>query len=146
MIKGRMRRFLGAVAATTSVEFAILGVPFLGLVLGVIEFGRASWTLEALQESAQQGARCVAVQSSSCYSSGSYSASATETYVASVAKGWGVTVPTADITPTKSTTCAGISGFSQVQISYTYATIAGSFIPSLRSEPMTVTSCFPSNS
>lgn len=145
-MKRRKRNFWRAVAATTSIEFAVLAVPFMSLVFGIIEFGRASWTLEALQESAQQGARCIGVQSSSCYSGGSYSASATETYVANVASGWGVSVPTADITPTKSTTCAGVTGFAQVQISYTYATIAGKLIPSLKNQSMTVTSCFPSNS
>ena len=69
-MKRQRRRFWRAIAATTSIEFAILAVPFLGLVMGIVEFGRACWTLEALQESVQQGARCVAVQSTSCYSGG----------------------------------------------------------------------------
>ena len=136
-------RFWRSVAGAASIEFAILSVPFFALTLGVVEFGRACWTLEALQESAQQGARCVAVQSSSCYSGGSYSSSTTQTYVRNVASGWGISLPTADITPTQSTTCAGVTGFAQVQISYTYSTIVGALIPSLRSEPMSVTSCFP---
>ena len=143
MIVELARRFRRSIAATASIEFAILSVPFFVLTFGVVEFGRACWTLEALQESATQGARCVAVQSSSCYSGGAYSSSTTQTYVQNVASGWGVSVPSADITPTQSTTCGGVSGFAQVQISYTYTTVVGAFIPQLRSEPMTVTSCFP---
>ena len=143
MIGKSTRHFWRSVAGAASIEFAILSVPFFALTLGVVEFGRACWTLEALQESAQQGARCVAVQSSSCYSGGAYSSSTTQTYVRNVASGWGISVPTADITPTQSTTCAGVAGFAQVQISYTYSTIVGALIPSLRSEPMTVNSCFP---
>jgi Flp pilus assembly protein TadG len=141
-----VRRFWRSTAATASIEFAFLSIPFFALCLGVVEFGRACWTLEALQESAAQGARCVAVQSSSCYSGGSYSASTTESYIQNVASGWGIAVPTADITPTQSTTCAGVSGFAQIQISYTYSTVVGALIPSLKNEPMTVTSCFPNDS
>ena len=133
-------------AGTAAIEFAVLSVPFLGLCMAVVEFGRACWTMEALQESAAQGARCVGVQSSPCYSGGSYSATSTTTYVQNVASGWGVSVPSADITPTQSTTCGGVSGFAQVQVSYTYSTVVGALIPSLQNFPINVTSCFPDNS
>ena len=138
--------FLGAVCGTASIEFAILAIPFLGLSIGVFEFGRAFWTQEALQESVTQGARCIGIQQSPCYTAGVYSASATTAYVQGVAGGWGITVPAADITPTQSTTCGGVAGFAQIQISYTFNSVAGSLIPSLRSVPLTAISCFPSNS
>ena len=112
------RKFWHAAAGTAAIEFAFLSVPFSGLCLGIFEFGRACWTMEALQESAAQGARCVGVKSSSCYSGGAYSASATTTYIQTVANGWGISVPSRNITPTQTTTCGSVSGFAQVQISY----------------------------
>ncbi|HLY04456.1 MAG TPA: TadE family protein [Rhizomicrobium sp.] len=130
---------------TAAIEFAMLAVPFLALALGVVEFGRACWTLEALQESAVQGARCIGVHETGCYSSGSYSSTGTQSYVRTVANGWGINLPTADITPTQSTTCGTVAGFSQVQISYTFGTVVGLLIPSLRNETFNVASCFPLN-
>jgi hypothetical protein len=122
-----------------------LAVPFMALVLAVFEFGRACWTLEALQESAVQGARCIGVHQSGCYASGSYSASGTTSYVQSVTRGWGIAVPVADITPTQSTTCGTVAGFAQIQISYNFSTVAGLLIPSLRNRTLAVSSCFPNN-
>lgn len=138
-------RFGRAIAATASIEFALLAIPFLGLSFGIYEFGRASWILLAIQESAAQGARCIGVQQSGCYASGSYSSSGTVSYVQSVASGWAVTLPAADITPTQSTTCGTVSGFAQVQISYQFVTVASRLIPSLANQTLSVSSCFPNN-
>jgi Flp pilus assembly protein TadG len=137
--------FLRAVSATASIEFAILAIPFFGLSVGVFEFGRFCWTQEALQESVTQAARCIGVHQTSCYSGGVYSASGTQTYVQQVASGWGIGVPTADITPTQSTSCGGVAGFAQVQIAYNFSTVAGALIPSLANVAMTANSCFPDN-
>ncbi|HEY3777449.1 MAG TPA: TadE/TadG family type IV pilus assembly protein [Rhizomicrobium sp.] len=139
------RAFWRAAAGTAAIEFAFLAVPFMALAFAVFEFGRACWTLEALQESAVQGARCIGVQSSSCYSSDSYSASATTRYVQGVAGGWGITVPTANIVPVQSTTCGTVAGFAQVQITYTFSTVVGQLIPALTNRMLTATSCFPDN-
>lgn len=145
MMEQRTIGFWRAARGTAAIEFAMLAVPFLGLALGIYEFGRACWTLEALQESAAQGARCIGVHQSGCYSSGTYSSSGTVTYVQNVATGWGITVPSADITPTQSTTCGSVAGFSQVQISYTFNTVVGTLIPSLSNHTLSVASCFPDN-
>ncbi|HWY17017.1 MAG TPA: TadE family protein [Rhizomicrobium sp.] len=145
MISRTISGFLRAVSATASIEFAILAIPFFGLSIGVFEFGRACWTQEALQESATQAARCIGVHQGACYSGGVYSASATQTYVQQVASGWGIGVPTADITPTQSTSCGGVAGFAQVQIAYNFSTVAGALIPSLANVAMTANSCFPDN-
>jgi Flp pilus assembly protein TadG len=123
----------------------MLSVPFFALSLGIYEFGRACWTLEALQEATTQGARCIGVHQAGCYGSGAYSASGTVTYVQNVATGWGISVPGADITPTLSTTCGSVAGFAQIQIAYNYTTVVAGLIPSLGNEQMTVSSCFPNN-
>lgn len=145
MIGKTARRFWCAAAGTAAIEFAFLAVPFLGLSLAMYEFGRACWTMEALQESAAQGARCVGVHETGCYSGGSYSSTGTITYVQNVAQGWGISVPTADITPTQSTTCGTVAGFSQIQISYTYSTVVGLLLRPLQNFPISVSACFPSN-
>jgi Flp pilus assembly protein TadG len=142
---GRKIGLWRATRGTAAIEFAMLAVPFLGLALGVYEFGRACWTLEALQESAAQGARCIGVHQVGCYASGAYSASGTVTYVQNVAAGWGISVPSANITPTQSSVCGTVAGFSQIQISYTFSTVVGTLIPSLASQTFNVASCFPDN-
>ena len=136
--------FWRATRGTTAIEFAMLAVPFLGVCVGIFEFGRACWTLEALQESAAQGARCIGVHQSGCYSGGSYSADGTVSYVRSVALGWGITVPTANVTPTQSTTCGTVAGFAQIQISYPFTTVVGPLFPALN-QTLNVASCFPLN-
>jgi Flp pilus assembly protein TadG len=142
---GPLRAFRHANGGTAAIEFAFLALPFLTLAFAIFEFGRACWTLEALQESATQGARCIGVQSSSCYSGGSYSSSATTTYVQGVAGGWGISVPSADIVPTQSTSCGTVAGFAQVQITYTFKTVVAKLIPALANQTLTATSCFPDN-
>jgi Flp pilus assembly protein TadG len=141
----RAAAFGRAIAGTAAIEFAMLAIPFLGLGLAVFEFGRACWTLEAMQESAVQGARCIGVQQSGCYSSGSYSSSGTISYVRAVASGWAVTLPSGDITPTQSTTCGNVAGFAQIQISHHFSTVVSRLIPSLGSYTLSVSSCFPNN-
>jgi hypothetical protein len=138
-------RLWSATNGTAAVEFAILAVPFLAMAFGVYEFGRACWTMEALQESAVQGARCIGVHQSGCYVSGGFSATGTVTYVQNVASGWGISIPSADITPTQSTSCGTVPSFSQVQISYNFSTVVGQLIPSLQNQTMNVASCFPLN-
>jgi len=145
MSAGRRKGFWRAVQGTAAIEFAMLAVPFLALGLGIYEFGRACWDLEALQESAAQGARCIGVHQSSCYTSGAFDSSATVTYVQNVANGWGLSVPSADITPTQSTTCGTVAGFAQIQISYSFSTVVGNLIPALNNQTLNVSSCFPLN-
>lgn len=139
--------FTRSKSATAAIEFAFLAPALLLLAFGIYEFGRWAWTLEALQESAATGARCVGIGQSSCEASGSYNASSTATYVQGVAAGWGLTVPTADVTSTNSTTCGGVTGFAQVQITYVFFTAVPKFIPVGSSgATLTVQSCYPNNS
>ena len=137
--------FWRAAAGTAAIEFAFLALPFLALSLGIYEFGRACWTLEAIQEASTQGARCIGVHQSACYASGIYSASNTTTYVRNVASGWGISLPAADVTPTLSTSCGGVAGFAQIQVVYNFQTMVSGLIPALNGQQLTATSCFPDN-
>jgi len=133
-------------AGTAAIEFAVVAPALLMVSFGIYEFGRWAWTLEALQESASSGARCVAIGEGACASGGAYSASNTVTYVQKVAAGWGLAVPAADITSTNSTSCGGVSGFSQVGISYVFSTVVPKFIPvGTGGATLSLSSCFPNN-
>jgi Flp pilus assembly protein TadG len=140
----RSWRFLAAIAGSTAIEFGALAPILMMTSFGIYEFGRWSWTTEALQEAASRGARCAAIGQAACESSGSFSSSSTATYVQNVAAGWGVTVPTANITTNNSTTCGSVSGFTQVQIKYVFNSVVSKIIPSgATGTTLTLTSCYP---
>lgn len=138
----RIQRLGGDRGAAAAVEFALIIVPFTLVMFGVIEFGRLLWTLNALQETAIAGARCIGVLNTSCASSGAYSSTSAASFVKSTASQWGITLTTADIATTNSTTCAGVGDFSQVTITYTFATVVPE-IAQLSSKPLSVNACFP---
>jgi hypothetical protein len=65
-IRRSLRHLIVERGGSTMVEFAFVGLLFIGLILGVIEVGRVLWTLNALHYGAQQAARCAAVNSTLC--------------------------------------------------------------------------------
>jgi Flp pilus assembly protein TadG len=136
--------FVAAVAGTTAIEFGALAPVLMMTSFGIYEFGRWSWTLEALQEAASRGARCAAIGQAACESSGAFNSGNTVTYVQGVAAGWGLTVPSGDITANNSTSCGGVSGFSQVQISYVFTSVVTKIVPTGTSgTTLTLSSCYP---
>ncbi|HEX4160124.1 MAG TPA: TadE/TadG family type IV pilus assembly protein [Rhizomicrobium sp.] len=140
----RILAFLTAAAGSAAIEFGALAPVLMMTSFGVYEFGRWAWSLEALQEAASRGARCAAIGQAACESSGAFSASSTASYVQTVAAGWGLTVPAGDITATNGTTCGGVSGFSQVQINYVFASVVNKIIPTgSAGKTLTLTSCYP---
>jgi Flp pilus assembly protein TadG len=146
MKSGAMFNFLPAKGGTAAAEFGMVALPLLMLALGVFEFARLYWTQEALQESATAGARCAGILESSCAVGGAYNASNTTSYIQQVASNWGITIPTGDITTTNSTTCGGTTGFTQVQITYTFKTLVPNIIPiGSGGKSLVVQSCYPDN-
>jgi len=137
---------------TTAVEFGLVAPIFLMFLFGSIEFGRLLWTQQALQETAIAGARCMAIaqgttQSSPCASSGTYSASSTQSYIQSVGSGWGLSIATSDITLNKTATCGGTSGFSQVKLSNTFTTAVPQIVLlAAGGTALSATACYPNNS
>jgi Flp pilus assembly protein TadG len=136
----------------TAVEFALVAPLFLALVFGTLEFGRLLWTEQALQETAIAGARCVAIaqgktQNSPCASGGSYSSTTAITYIQGIANGWGLSLPSADITPNTSASCGAGGGFSQVTLTSTFTSVVPNLVK-LASGGITLTAsaCYPNNS
>jgi Flp pilus assembly protein TadG len=158
MIRGRhtmrrrpLRLLRAARDGAAAVEFAMLAVPFLMISLGIFEIGRLVWTSEALHETAAVAARCMGVLASDCATTGSspptFSQTNTQNYIISVASDWNISVTTAELTTNNSTTCGGVSGFSQVTINYTFQTVLPSLLASLADGvPMNVQACFPNQS
>ena len=60
----RTKLFHSNERGSTMVEFAIAATVFLTAMFGVIEFGRAIWTHNALTDAARRGARYAALHSS----------------------------------------------------------------------------------
>ena len=137
--------------AVAALEFALLAVPLLLIVLGIIEFGRVLWTREALQMTAVQGARCMGILASSCASTGSYSSTNTTSYIESVAAAWGVTLTGSNLTLTRNSTntaCAptgGTPNISEVTITYTFHTMVPGMLTMLSSNSLGGHACFPNN-
>ncbi|HQT78831.1 MAG TPA: TadE/TadG family type IV pilus assembly protein, partial [Rhodopila sp.] len=122
-------RIIGACRGVTSIEFALVALVLMLWIFGIMEAARAYWTYQIIEEVAIEGARCMGVLASGCSSGGAYSASATTTYIQTLASSRGLSIPASDITLTRPAVCASLSSFSQVDISYTFNTEVPSLIP-----------------
>lgn len=145
----------------SAVEFAIVSTPLLLFMFGILEFGRAIWIEQALQSTAARTARCIALkipQTSACSSSningcgcydssGNYSTSNTVTFAQYVAKQWGVTLTSSNITQSNQASCnvSGSTSFAQATINYTFNPVT-TLIPGLQTKAMQSLACFPMNS
>lgn len=141
-----------ACSGATAVEFALVAPMFLMLVFGTIEFGRLLWTEQALQETAIAGARCVAIAQGSnpthspCASSGSYSSTTAISYIQGIASGWGLSLPSANISPTPAGS-GGCAGLSQVTLTKTFNSVVPNLIHlGSGGIPLTASACYPNNS
>lgn len=146
MTRRRLRAFMAGTEGASAIEFAVVSGPLLLIVFGCIEFGRLLWIRTALQETATVAARCMGIRHASCAPSGTYSSAQTTSYVQGVATGWSIAIPTSGITLNNNTSCQGIGGFSQVQLSYTFQTAVPLFVSSLSSVPLQIAVCFPNQS
>lgn len=138
------RSFLRDKSGANAVEFALLSVPLLMVLMGTFEFGRMYWAQHVLDEIAVAGARCVGVLQTGCTQNGVYNAASAVSYISSRAATDGIALSNANITVNNNTTCSGLSGFSSVQVSYTFATVMPAFLASLANGPnLNAQACFP---
>jgi len=132
---------------TTAVEFGIIAFPLFLMVFGILEFGRAMWIREALQQTAIAGARCMGLVQSNCGTSGTYDASMALSFVRAQAAAWSVPLSSSNVTLDNAATCGGLTGFSQVSLTYTFRSVVPVMIPSLGSGvPLSAVACFPKQS
>ena len=129
---------------TTAIEFALVAPVFLMLIFGAIEYSRVLWTLNALQEVAFDGARCMAIPQSACAVGGSYDSTSTTTHVTQTANQWGLSLQS--ISLSQNVTCGGVSGFSQVQVSSNFNTPVPQIVfLAAAGTTLQATACYPNN-
>ena len=126
----------------SALEFALVVTPLTLMIMAAIEFARLQWTRNALQEIAIASARCIGMKASACGTNGVYDATKSTTYIKAEGTAWSVVLGDGNIAVTPGATCQGISGFSQVTLSYTF-TSAMLGNASLNSYPIYATACFP---
>jgi Flp pilus assembly protein TadG len=128
----------------SAVEFALLIGPMVMALFGIVEVSRYYFTAAALQSTAVQASRCMGVLQVGCTASGAYSSTQTQTYVTSLASNYGVTIANSNVTVSNSATSGGVTGFSQVTITYTFQTVVPLVLTKFASGiPITQTACFP---
>ncbi|MDR3474292.1 MAG: pilus assembly protein [Devosia sp.] len=149
-MKRRLRALLALLRrderGTSALEFAIVAIPLMAFMFGILEFGRAIWIEEALQSTATTVARCMGLKLTGCASSGTYSATLTSAYAITVAQQWDVTLTTANISTTNATSCPGMTGstsYALVTLTYPFSTVAASLVPALASKNVTGQACYP---
>ncbi|BCJ92406.1 hypothetical protein IZ6_31410 [Terrihabitans soli] len=139
-----IKRFARDRRGASAVEFALVLLPFLVFVFGVMEFGRAMWTREALESVASAGARCMGVLHDSCALSGAYNKDRTVSYVQRRARELQVEIPVGGILLSNNTTCSNVTGFSRVALTYNFKTFVPLILPRFKNGiPLNVASCFP---
>lgn len=140
----RLASFVRDKSGANAVEFALLSVPLLMVLLGTIEFGRMYWAQHVLQDMANAGARCVGVLQSGCAKDGVYNAANAISYISGMAATDGIVLTGSDIAINNNTNCSGLSGFTMVQISYTFPTVLPNFLTALANGPaLSAQACFP---
>jgi Flp pilus assembly protein TadG len=111
----------------TVVEFALILPPFLLLLFGVVEFGRALWTQSALHFAVEEAARCAAVDATNCAT-----ATQVQQFAVSRAAGLGLTNAVFSLT----TPACG----NRVSASYAFPFVLANMFPNVT---LTAQSCFP---
>ncbi len=152
MIRGA-RRFLWARGGATAVEFALVSPMLLVLLLGVFEYGRYLWTVNALQHTVTMTARCMGVLNPGstgvpgCATGAAFDASKTRAYGEGLGGAWGVPLADSNFTLNASAACGGLANFSQAQVIYVFNTYLPQILPSMSAGyTINETACFPNQS
>ena len=137
----------------TALEFAVVAPVLMMLMFGTIEFGRLLWTMQGLQTTAVEAARCMGILASSCASSGAYSSGNTTSYIETTAAAWGISLTSSNLTlvtrDSTNTGCAPTGGtltVSEVTITYTFQTVVPGLLSMLSSKALQGHACFPNDS
>ncbi len=139
-----LQRFREERAGSTALEFTLVAGPLLLLMFGVLEFGRAEWSRQTLQEVAMHGARCMGVRQSACATGDASDLTKTRSYLMQEGHGYGLSLTTSDITLEADATCDGVSGFSRVSLTYDFkSSMPGAIEVLVQELPLRASACFP---
>ncbi|HEX7855160.1 MAG TPA: TadE family protein [Sphingobium sp.] len=120
----------------SAVEFALVAPILLAFILLLIEGGRMIWTQQALQEVANNTARCGALATASCADTASV-----QSYARARGLQWGVSLTGATVSVAGNQTCNGFAGMNQVSISLPFS-VAGGLLGA-SATTLTASACFP---
>jgi Flp pilus assembly protein TadG len=130
---------------TTAIEFALVAPVFLMLIFGAIEYSRLLWTLNALQQVAFDGARCMAIPQSACAVGGSYDSTNTTAHITQTGSQWGLSLQSVNLS--QNVSCGGTTGFSRVQVSTNFVTpVPQIVLLAAAGTTLQATACYPNNS
>ena len=132
-----VRRSLADSRGVSAVEFALVAPVLLAFILMLIEGGRMVWTQQALQQVADQSARCMAVGPESCNTTAKV-----QTYAQTVAQSRGISIANGTITPSANQTCNAVTGMNKVEIVVPYQVATG-LLP-VGPRQLTASACYPS--
>jgi Flp pilus assembly protein TadG len=113
----------------TALEFALIALPLLLLVCGIMDFGRMVWTEATLHRAVEDAARCASVNATLCGST-----AATAAYAAGRTPGLGI--------GSSAFTVTAQSCGNEVAATYPFAFVFSGFFPF--SVTLTASACFPS--
>jgi Flp pilus assembly protein TadG len=145
-MRSLLGRLLGDRRGASAAEFAMVAGPLLLLVAGSVEFGRVYWAKQVLYETATAGARCMALPETGCSEANAYNAGKAKTFIAEFAAARGITLVAGNITVDRAATCAGVAGFSKVEVSTIFETPLPLLASFLHETPLAAEACFPTYS
>lgn len=136
--------FVGDRTGTAVIEFAMVAPLFLMLLFGIAEYSRLLWTLQALQQVAIEGARCMAIPQSACAAGGSYSAANTTSRIRQIGTQWGLAITSAGVSLSANANCGGSTGFSKVTVTSTFNSVVPQLVRlGAGGTSLTASACFP---
>lgn len=148
-----LRQLYHARRGVTALEFAVVAPVLIMLTFGTMEFGRLLWTMQGLEMTAVEAARCMGILATSCSSSGNFSSDNTNSYIEATALGWGINLTSSNLylvtRNSTNTSCAPTGGtltVSEVTITYTFQTVVPGLLSMLSSKALKGHACFPNNS
>lgn len=138
------RMFCKDQRGAAAVEFALVAVPLLLVLFGIIEYGRLQWTRSAMESVANSGARCIGIGQVECSNSGVYDAGKARAFILATAEELSLQLLSSDIAVNNAATCNGVSGFAEVSLTHTFETALPFIFGQMSTGvPLTAAVCFP---
>jgi Flp pilus assembly protein TadG len=120
------------IRGVAAVEFALILLPLLLMVLGIIDGGRMLWTQNSLQYAVEQAARCAVVNTTTCGTTAQI-----QSYAASMV--YGMSLSSSVFSSASPGPDCGATKTREVSASYSYTPL----FPFPNNVTLTATSCRP---
>lgn len=119
-VRDFLKKYRGDQSGATAVEFALVAIPFLVMIFGVMEAGRVVWTMNGIQYAVEETSRYAALNSD-------LTSDDFQTYAAEKLSGMAISTGPLQITSSV-VTSNGIS-FVEIDGSYQISTLTSNFLP-----------------